>query len=66
MVLVLLLLFDAPSRSVGTVLPGLFLGISVVYFTFGLVCIHPIQRRWPGAEWMALFRWPWTPSPSRS
>ena len=55
MVLVLLLFFDAPSRSVGTVLPGLFLGISVVYFTFGLVCIHPIQRRWPGVEWMALF-----------
>jgi len=55
MVLILLLFFNAPSRSVGTVLPGLFLGISVVYFTFGLVCIHPIQRRWPGAEWMALF-----------
>jgi len=55
MVLVLLLFFDAPSRSVGAVLPGLFLGISVVYFTFGLVCIHPIQQRWPGAEWMALF-----------
>jgi len=55
MVLILLLFFDAPSRSVGTVLPGLFLGISVAYFTFGLVCIQPIQRRWPGAEWMALF-----------
>jgi two-component system sensor histidine kinase PilS (NtrC family) len=55
MVLILLLFFNAPSRSVGTVLPGLFLGISVMHFTFGLVCIHPIQQRWPGAEWMALF-----------
>jgi two-component system sensor histidine kinase PilS (NtrC family) len=55
MVLILLLFFNAPNRSVGTVLPGLFLGICVAYFTFGLVCIQPIQQRWPGAEWMALF-----------
>ena len=55
MVLVLLLFFNAPNSSVGTVLPGLFLGIAVAYFAFGLVCIQPIQRRWPGAEWMALF-----------
>lgn len=55
MVLILLLFFNAPSRSVGTALPGLFLGISVAYFAFALVCIQPIQRRWPGAEWMALF-----------
>ena len=55
MVLILLLFFNAPNRSVGTVLPGLFLGICVAYFTFGLVCIQPIQQRWPGVEWMALF-----------
>jgi two-component system sensor histidine kinase PilS (NtrC family) len=55
MVLIVLLYFNAPNRSVGTALPGLFLGICVVYFTFALVCIQPIQRRWPGAEWMALF-----------
>jgi len=55
MVLVLLLFFNAPNRSVGTALPGLFLGIAVAYFAFALVCIQPIQRRWPGAEWMALF-----------
>jgi two-component system sensor histidine kinase PilS (NtrC family) len=55
MVLILLMFFDAPSRSVGAVLPGLFLGICVAHFTFGLVCIHPIQRRWPAPEWMALF-----------
>jgi two-component system, NtrC family, sensor histidine kinase PilS len=55
MVLILLLFFNAPERSVGAVHPGLFLGICVAYFTFALVCIHPIQRRWPSTEWMALF-----------
>jgi two-component system sensor histidine kinase PilS (NtrC family) len=55
MVLILLLFFNAPDRSVGATLPGLFLGIAVAYFAFALVCIQPIQRRWPGAEWMALF-----------
>jgi len=55
MVLVLLFFFNAPNRSVGTVYPGLFLGICVAYFTFGLVSIHPIQRQWPSALGMALF-----------
>jgi two-component system sensor histidine kinase PilS (NtrC family) len=55
MVLILLLFFNAPNRSVGTTLPGLFLGMAVAYFAFALVCIQPIQKRWPGAEWMALF-----------
>jgi two-component system, NtrC family, sensor histidine kinase PilS len=27
----------------------------VAYFTFALVCITPIQRRWPATQWMALF-----------
>jgi len=55
MVLILVFFFNAPDRSVGTVHPGLFLGMCVAYFTFALVCIQPIQRRWPTAEWMALF-----------
>ena len=55
MVLVLVFFFNAPDRSVGTVFPGLFLGICVAWFTFGLVCIQPIQRTWPSAQWMALF-----------
>ena len=55
MVLILVFFFNAPDRSVGTVHPGLFLGLCVAYFTFALVCIQPIQRRWPSAEWMALF-----------
>jgi two-component system sensor histidine kinase PilS (NtrC family) len=55
MVLILVFFFNAPGRSVGTVHPGLFLGISVAYFTFGLICIQPIQSRWPSAHWMALF-----------
>jgi two-component system sensor histidine kinase PilS (NtrC family) len=55
MVLILLLFFNAPDSSVGTTFPGLFLGICVAYFTFGLVCIQPIQRHWPSAQWMALF-----------
>ncbi len=55
MVLLLLFVFDAPTRSVGTVAPGLFLGVCVAYFSFALVAIQPIQRRWPSVEWMALF-----------
>jgi two-component system sensor histidine kinase PilS (NtrC family) len=55
MVLILLFFFNAPQRTVGVALPGLFLGVCVAYFTFGLVSIQPIQRRWPSAEWMALF-----------
>jgi two-component system, NtrC family, sensor histidine kinase PilS len=55
MVLILVFFFNAPDRSIGTVHPGLFLGMCVAYFTFALVCITPIQRRWPSAEWMALF-----------
>jgi two-component system sensor histidine kinase PilS (NtrC family) len=55
MVLLLLFFFNAPNRSVGTAYPGLFLGICVAYFSFGLISIHPIQRQWPSAQWMALF-----------
>ena len=56
MVLILLFFFDAPTRSVGTAYPGLFLGICVAHFSFGLVSIQAIQRRWPSAEWLALFQ----------
>ena len=55
MVLILLFFFNAPDQSVGTTQPGLFLGVSVAYFCFALICIQPIQRRWPGPEWMAMF-----------
>ena len=55
MVLILVFFFNAPDRSVGRLHPGLFLGMCVAYFSFALVCIQPIQRRWPSAEWMALF-----------
>lgn len=55
MVLILVFFFNAPDRSVGTVYPGTFLGICVAYFAFGLVCVQPIQRRWPSVPWMALF-----------
>ncbi len=56
MVLLLVFFFDAPTRSVGTLRPGLFLGICVAHFIFGIVCIHTIQRRWPKAEWQALLQ----------
>jgi two-component system sensor histidine kinase PilS (NtrC family) len=56
MVLMLVFFFDAPTRSVGTHRPGLFLGISVAYFIFGIVSIQTIQRRWPAAEWQALLQ----------
>ena len=55
MVLILLFFFNAPDQSVGTTQPGLFLGVCVAYFCFALICIQPIQRRWPGSEWMAMF-----------
>jgi two-component system sensor histidine kinase PilS (NtrC family) len=56
MVLLLVFFFDAPRRSVGAHNPGLFIGICAAYFAFGLVSIQPIQRRWPSAEWLALFQ----------
>jgi two-component system sensor histidine kinase PilS (NtrC family) len=56
MVLLLVFFFDAPQRSVGTHSPGLFIGICAAYFAFGLVSIQPLQRRWPSAEWLALFQ----------
>ncbi len=56
MVLLLVFFFDAPRRSVGTHNPGLFIGICAAYFAFALVSIQPIQRRWPSAEWLALFQ----------
>ena len=56
MLLLLVFLFDAPRRSVGADSPGLFIGICVAYFAFGLVSIQPIQRRWPAVEWLALFQ----------
>lgn len=54
MVLLLVFFFDAPTRSVGSQRPGLFLGICVAYFIFGIVSIQTIHRRWPRAEWQAL------------
>ena len=56
MVLLLVFFFDAPTRSVGTHRPGLFLGICVAYFIFGIVSIQTIQRRWPSAQMQALLQ----------
>jgi two-component system sensor histidine kinase PilS (NtrC family) len=56
MVLLLIFLFDAPTRSVGWLYPGLFVGICAAYFAFGLVCVNAIQRRWPSVLWQALFQ----------
>ena len=56
MVLLLVFLFDSPYRSVGAVNPGLFIGICAAYFTFGLICIQAIQRRFPSVLWQALFQ----------
>lgn len=55
MVLLLVFFFDAPRRSVGSEHPGMFIGIAVAYFTFGIVCIRMIQRRMPSAPWQAMF-----------
>ena len=51
MVLLLVFFFDAPTRSVGTHNPGLFIGICAAYFAFGLISMQPLQRRWPSVEW---------------
>ncbi len=56
MVLLLVFFFDAPTRSVGAHDPGLFIGICAAYFSFGLISMQPIQRRWPSVQWLALFQ----------
>jgi two-component system sensor histidine kinase PilS (NtrC family) len=56
MVLLLVFFFDAPQHSVGSHLPGLFLGICVAWFAVGVVSISTIQRRWPDAQWQALIQ----------
>ncbi|MBP9593428.1 MAG: hypothetical protein KBE42_15255, partial [Steroidobacteraceae bacterium] len=56
MVLLLVFFFDAPTRSVGTLKPGLFLGVCVAYFAFGLVSMQAVQRRWLPPEWLALLQ----------
>jgi two-component system sensor histidine kinase PilS (NtrC family) len=54
MLLLLVFFFDSPSTTVGSVHSGLFIGVTVAYFAFGLVCIQTIQSRSPSAEWQAL------------
>ena len=54
-VLVLVHTVTAPERSIGAARPGLFLGVCIAYFAFGLVAMQPIRQRWPSAQWMALF-----------
>ncbi len=56
MVLLLIFFFDAPTHSVGSRHPGLFIGIAVAYFTFALVCIQTIQWRGPSAQWQAMIQ----------
>lgn len=56
MVLLLIFFFDAPTRSVGSYRPGLFLGACVAYFAFGIVSIQTIQRRRPSADVQALLQ----------
>jgi two-component system sensor histidine kinase PilS (NtrC family) len=54
MLLLLVFFFDAPRNSVGSHEPGLFIGMTVAYFAFALVCIQTIQSRTPSAEWQAI------------
>ena len=56
MLLLLVFFFNAPSDSVGSAQPGLFLSVAVGYFAFGLVCIQTIQSRTPSAEWQAILQ----------
>src|SRR5262245_65961146 len=54
LVLLLVFFFDAPTRSVGSVNPGQFLGICVAYFAFAVLCVKAIRSRRPSAETQAL------------
>jgi two-component system sensor histidine kinase PilS (NtrC family) len=54
MLLLLVFFFDAPTHSVGSHRPGLFLSVAVGYFAFGLLCIPTIARRFPSVEWQAM------------
>jgi two-component system sensor histidine kinase PilS (NtrC family) len=56
MVLLLIFFFDAPTHSVGSRHPGLFIGIAVTYFTFALVSIQTIQWRVPSSQWQAMIQ----------
>jgi two-component system sensor histidine kinase PilS (NtrC family) len=56
MLLLLVFFFDAPTRSVGSHQPGLFLAAAVGYFAFALVCIQSIGRRTPSATWQAMIQ----------
>ena len=56
MVLLLVFFFDAAQSSLGAQNPGLFIGTCAAYFAFGLLSIRPLQKRWPAAEWLALFQ----------
>ena len=56
MLLLLVFFFDAPTRSVGSQQPGLFLATAVAYFTFALLCIQSIARRTPSSTWQAMIQ----------
>jgi two-component system, NtrC family, sensor histidine kinase PilS len=56
MLLLLVFFFNAPSDSVGSSQPGLFLSVAVGYFAFALVCIQTLQSRTPSAEWQAILQ----------
>ena len=64
MVLILVFFFNAPDRSVGTVHPGLFLGICVAYFTFALVAYSRSSGAGRRRSGWRSSRWRWTASPS--
>jgi two-component system sensor histidine kinase PilS (NtrC family) len=54
MLLLLVFFFDAPTQSVGSRKPGLFLATAVAYFTFALLCIQSLAQRTPSVTWQAM------------
>jgi two-component system sensor histidine kinase PilS (NtrC family) len=56
MLLLLVFFFDAPTHSVGSRHPGMFLAVAVGYFIFGLLCIQTIASRYPAVEWQAMLQ----------
>ena len=56
MLLLLVFFFDAPTQSVGSRQPGLFLATAAAYFIFALLCVQSLSRRMPSATWQAMIQ----------
>jgi two-component system sensor histidine kinase PilS (NtrC family) len=54
MILMVIFVFDAPSRTIGSVYPGLFVSACAIYFAYALFSLRATGQRWLPAPWLAL------------